>query len=113
MDIAADGIGAGSLVVVNCGNPREKMWGCILRLDLSGVVVRGLDLDSVEDWIREERSGAGAGVGPSTFFIPMHRVVRIDLDESRGAVEGFGDRYRAACGREVREVLLDSDGPAE
>lgn len=108
-----DGIGPGSLVIVNCGNPREKMWGSIVQLDLSGVVVRGLEIASVEDWLRQERSGGEGLIGPSTFFIPMHRVVRIDLDESHGVVESFGDRFRAACGRDVRDALFGGDGSAE
>jgi len=37
-------------------------------------------------------------------------VLRIDLDESTLAVESYGDRYRAACGREVRDVLLGDTG---
>lgn len=100
-----DGIHPGSMVVVHCGNPREKMWGAVVQLDAAGVVVRGLDLDSVEDWMRQERSGGEPQMGPTTFFVPMHRVLRIDLDESTGAVEGYADRYEAACGRDVREVL--------
>jgi hypothetical protein len=108
-----DGIGTGSLVIVNCGNPREKMWGAVMQLDTSGVVIRGLDLEAVDDWLRQERSGGDALIGPSTFFIPMHRVVRIDLEESRGAVESIADRYRAACGRDVRDVLFDRDGSDE
>jgi hypothetical protein len=43
----------------------------------------------------------------------MHRVVRIDLDESRGVIESFGDRFRAACGHDVRDALFESGGPAE
>jgi len=108
-----DGIGTGSLVIVNCGSPREKMWGSIVQLDLSGVVIRGLEIESVEDWLQQERSAGEGLIGPSTFFIPMHRVVRIDLDESRGVIESFGDRFRAACGRDVRDVLFESEGPAE
>lgn len=108
-----EGIGTGSLVIVNCGNPREKMWGCVVQLDMSGVVIRGLEIESVEDWLRQERSGAEGLIGPSTFFIPMHRVVRIDLDESRGAVQSFADRFRAACGRDVRDFLSREAGDAE
>jgi len=108
-----EGIGTGSLVIVNCGNPREKMWGCVVQLESSGVVVRGLEIESVDDWLRQERSGGERQIGPSTFFIPMHRVVRIDLDESRGAIESFGDRFRSACGRDVRDALLNTDGNPE
>jgi len=100
-----DGISPGSIVVVNCGNPREKMWGCVISLDVSGVVIRGLDLESVEDWLRQESSGGDGALAPSTFFLPMHRVLRIDLDESVGPVESFADRFRAMSGRDVLDVL--------
>ena len=86
-------------MILHCGNPREKMWGVIVRLDQAGVVVRGLDLDSVEDWMR-------------TFFVPMHRVQRIDLDESTTVVASYSDRFEAACGRNAREALLALNGPS-
>ena len=105
-----DGVEVGSLVILHCGNPREKMWGILQRLDAVGAVVRGLDLDSVEDWLRQERAGGDRLLGPSTFFVPMARVVRIDLDESTVAVESYADRYRAACGGDVRDALLDAGG---
>ena len=100
------GVGEGSLVILHCGNPREKMWGVIVRLDHAGVVVRGLDLESVEDWMRQEKSDGEAPIAPGTFFVPMHRVQRIDLDESTAVVASYGDRFEAACGRSAREALL-------
>lgn len=106
MDPAAVGLRDGSLVIVHCGAPREKMWGMVLRLDAFGVVVRGLELHSVEDWLRQERSDDDRLITPSTFFLPMHRVQRIDLDESTVAAASFADRYEAACGHDVRDALL-------
>lgn len=106
MDPATIGVGEGSLVILHCSAPREKMWGLMVRLDGAGVVVRGLDLASVEDWLRQERSGGESLITPTTFFVPMHRVQRIDLEESTGAVESFGDRFEAACGRSARQALL-------
>jgi hypothetical protein len=105
-----DGVEEGSLVILHCGNPREKMWGLLVRLDEVGVVIRGLDLDSVEDWLRQEKVGGERMIGPTTFFLPMSRVLRIDLDESTTAINSYGDRYRTACGREVREALFDDGG---
>lgn len=99
-------IDAGALVIVHCRDPKEKMWGVLLRLDAVGLVVRGLDLESVEDWLRQERSGDDPLIGPSTCFIPSHRILRVDLDESGAAVDSFGDRYTEACGRDVLEVLM-------
>jgi hypothetical protein len=100
-----DAIGPGSLVIVHCANPREKMWGVLLKLDSSGAVVRGMDLNTVEDWLHQERTDEPALIGPSTFFVPVHRVVRIDLDESGGVVESYGDRYTSACGGDARVAL--------
>lgn len=105
-----DGIEVGSLVILHCGNPREKMWGLLMKLDAVGAVVRGLDLDSVEDWLRQEKTGGERMIGPTTFFLPMNRVLRIDLDESTTVIDSYGDRYRTASGREVREALLDDGG---
>ena len=51
-----EGVDNGSLVVLHCANPREKMWGLILRLDELGVVLRGLELASVEDWFWQLKS---------------------------------------------------------
>jgi hypothetical protein len=103
-----DGIDSGSLVIVHCANPKEKVWGVLMRLDTVGAVIRGLDINSVEDWIRQERAGRDPGIGPSTFFLPTHRILRIDLEESHGAVEGYGDRFVALCGRDARQALLAS-----
>lgn len=102
---AAPCVEAGSLVVVHCANPREKHWGLLLRMDSFGVVVRGLDLGSVEDWLAQERSGGDGLLAPSTFFVPTHRLIRIDLDESGPALVGYGERYRRETGRDVRQAL--------
>ena len=105
------GIEEGSLVIVHCSNPREKMWGAVVRLDAAGVVVRGLDLGSAEDWLRQEKGGSETLIQPTTFFVPMHRLLRLDLDESSAVVSSFGDRYAEACGRDVRDALFASGGP--
>jgi hypothetical protein len=110
VDTSGFGLGDGSLVIVHCGSPREKMWGIILRLDGFGVVLRGMELHSVEDWLHQERSESERLITPSTFFLPMHRVQRVDLDESSPAAASFADRFEAACGQSVRDVLLEPDG---
>jgi len=102
----AGSIETGSLIVLHCTDPREKHWGLLLKIDEVGAVVRGLDLDTVEDWLAQERSGADPLIAPSTFFVPTRRIVRIDLDESGPVVAGYADRYRNECGRDVRQALI-------
>ncbi len=106
---------AGALVLVHCSSPKEKLWGVLLRLDAVGLVVRGLDLNSVEDWLHQELTGAGDRlIVPSTQFIPTHRVERVYLDASGGPVPSFSDRFRAASGRDVRDALTaPPDGPPQ
>jgi len=58
------GIDSGSLVIVHCTNPREKMWGVLLKLDAVGAVIRGMDLNTVEDWLHQEKAGGQALIGP-------------------------------------------------
>ena len=99
----------GALVIAHCMAPKERLWGLLLRLDATGAVIRGLDLNSVEDWLRQEREGAERLIGPSTQFIPMHRVERIYLDESSGIAEGIGDRFSSSGKGDVRAAL--TDGP--
>ena len=104
------GIGEESLVIVHCGNPREKMWGVVVRLDAVGLVLRGLDLESVEDWMRQERADSDKLIGPTTFFVPMHRVLKIDLDDDTPVVESYHKRFATACGRDALEALLETSG---
>jgi hypothetical protein len=101
-------IETGSVVIVHCTAPREKLWGLLLRIDAVGAVIRGMDLTSVDDWIRQEARGDLAAIGPTTFLLPSHRLVRVDLDESAPLVDGYADRYRHACGRDVRIALAGS-----
>jgi hypothetical protein len=51
---------------------------------------------------------------PSTMFIPMHRVVRIYVDESTELTPSYESRFEASCGRSAPEALTSeprrSDG---
>jgi hypothetical protein len=97
---------AGDVVTVHCTAPKEKLWGVLIRLDGVGVVVRGLDLDSVEDWLRQQASGGEQLVAPSTVFLPMHRIQRIYRDESNPLIPSYSDRYAEACQGNVGQALL-------
>jgi len=101
-----EAIDVGTLVIVHCREPREKVWGVLLRLDTIGLTVRGLDLPRSEDWLRQERAGETGLIGPSTFLVPTHRLVRVDLDESSAVVASYAARFAEACGRDAREALM-------
>ena len=48
------GLARGTPVVLYLQEPKEKVWGLLIGLETSGVVVRGLDLQTFDDWMRQE-----------------------------------------------------------
>jgi hypothetical protein len=102
----------GGIVVVSCGAPKEKFWGVLLALTTAGATVRGLPLDTFEDWLRQCAVGTQQLVGPTTIFVPSHRLERIEVDESAGVVEGLAPRFARLTGRDARQELLGEQGSA-
>ena len=94
-----------SIVILNLGSPREKVWGQLLQLDAKGVTVRGLELDSFDDFIRQIVGREESTVGMTEVFYPMHRVERIALDESSGSIPSLSERFRNLVGLSIQEYL--------
>ncbi|HPC82128.1 MAG TPA: hypothetical protein P5234_01630 [Thermoanaerobaculaceae bacterium] len=101
----------GRLVVVSCSGPREKFWGVLQALTPVGATLRVVPLEAFEDFLRQFREGGQVLIAPVTVFLPAHRLERIELDESGGAVEGLGDRFRRLAGRDPLNVLLGLGEP--
>ena len=60
------GIDVGHCVVVYLASPREQVFGLLVQMSASGIVVRGLSVSSVDDWLRElspEWAEMSAGYG--------------------------------------------------
>jgi hypothetical protein len=91
------------MVLVSLTGPREKFWGMILELTPAGLGMRGIDLNSFEDFARLVRAGEPAAA--SDVFFPMHRVERIELDVRSGGIPSLGERFAAKSGREAAAVL--------
>jgi hypothetical protein len=94
-----------SIVIVSLSSPKEKIWGQLLALNSAGVTVRGIDLDSFDDFLRQLLDHEEATVGLATVFYPMHRVERIAQDEPSGSIPSLADRFRARIGLTVQEYL--------
>jgi hypothetical protein len=94
-----------SIVIVSLSSPKEKIWGQLLALNSAGVTVRGIDLDSFDDFLRQLMDHEEATVGLATVFYPMHRVERIAQDEPSGSIPSLADRFRARIGLTVQEYL--------
>jgi len=94
-----------SIVIVSLASPKDKVWGQLLALDVAGITVRGIELDSFDDFIRQIVSEEEATVGMTTVFYPMHRVERIALDEPSGTLPSLADRFRQKVGLTIQQYL--------
>jgi hypothetical protein len=92
-------------VIVSLTSPKEKVWGQLLGLNSAGVTLRGIDLASFDDFLRQLLDREEATVGMATIFYPMHRVERIAQDEPSGSIPSLADRFRVKIGLTVQEYL--------
>jgi hypothetical protein len=97
----------GAIVILHLHNPTEKFWGVLERLSEHGVILRGLNLSSFDDWIAQAAAGDDEppSIGLATMFVPMIRVERLFLDEQVGAVESYCQRFERRVGQSVYGYL--------
>jgi hypothetical protein len=101
------GIKPGSAVIIYLHSPREKIWGMLYEINVAGVYVRGIDLDTFEDWVQMIVRGE-RNIGPSRVFLPMWRVERIELDESIDDIPSLSDQFRSRVGMSLESYLSKS-----
>ena len=94
---------AGALVLVTLNTPREKFWGAVLEITPAGVSIRGLDLNSFDDFARQVR--AGESTTPGLVFFPMHRVERMELDVRNGEIPSLRERFEEKTGVDIAASL--------
>ncbi len=94
-----------SIVIVSLTSPKEKIWGQLLMLEGQGITVRGIELDSFDDFIRQIVGQEETTVGMATVFYPMHRVERIATDEPCGSIPSLAERFQGKVGMTIQEYL--------
>ena len=94
-----------SIVIVSLHTPKEKLWGSLVSMNVSGVTLRGIDLNSFDDFIRQVMDPEGERIGLPTLFFPMQRIERIALDEPHGSIPSLSGRFEQRVGRSLRDYL--------
>ncbi len=97
-----DPFSPGNVVIVTLNMPREKFWGSILALTPAGASLRGIDLNSLDDFARQIR--AGDEVHANLVFFPMHRTERIESDARNGEIPSLQERYESKAGRSLASL---------
>jgi hypothetical protein len=102
----ANPMNTGQLVLVTLQNPREKFWGMLLALTPAGASLRGVDLQSFDDFIQMVKAAEASAA--NTVFFPMHRVQRMEVDARNGGLPSLANQFAAKTGRDVNEFFQDS-----
>jgi hypothetical protein len=111
----------GTIVIVHLINPTEKFWGVLQSLEMTGVTLRGISVESFDDWMAQASRGMDQTLGLSTMFVPLFRVERIFLDEAVGEVASYRQRFSQRVGMPVERYLgledvaagAEADGESE
>jgi len=93
-----------SVVTLSLQNPREKIWGVLLSINSFGITIRGIDINSFQDWVRSVANNTET-MSLSTMFVPMMRVEKATLDEAFGVYKSFSEQFFERVGRSVIEVM--------
>src|SRR5262245_58214288 len=95
----------GTPVLVTLHTPREKIWGVLDEISLAGVFLRGLDLNSFEDWVRAVAKDEPF-IGLEDLFLPMWRVERMSKDETSGGIpSSFEQAEQRTSGKAIEQLL--------
>jgi len=101
-----EGFPESALVILNLVNPKEKFWGVLVSMSPVGVTLRGINLDSFDDWIRQlARGGEEQAFDLATMFVPLFRVERMFLDEQVGSVQPYAHKFEDVVGQTVHDYL--------
>ena len=94
-----------SIVILSLQSPKEKIWGELLAITPAGITIRGVDLNSFEELLRQAAAGELGGGAISTAFYPMHRVERMAMDESSPDIPSLAQRFQKRVGVSFQEFF--------
>ena len=106
----------GTAVVIHLGQPREQVFGILLSVDASGVLIRGIAIGSVDDWLRQvsyeadDPEAPQGHLGLTQTFFPMHRIERISFDEPSHGLPSIAERFEQRMGRDMVGWVLENHG---
>ena len=105
-------IASGTAVVLVLHSPREKCWGLLDEITTAGVFLRGLDLNSFDDWLHSLLHDEPF-VGLNDHFFPLWRVERLTRDETVAGVPSLYEQAERRTGQSIAELLGDDESPSQ
>lgn len=96
-----------AIVILNLVNPKEKFWGMLLSLSPVGVTLRGINIESFDDWVRQLSREEEQNLDLVSMFVPLFRIERIFLDEAVGTVPSYSDYFQQVVGMPPADFLVN------
>lgn len=94
----------GALVILVLHSPREKCWGILDEITQAGVFLRGLDLNSFDDWLRSVLHDEPFA-GLNDLFFPMWRIERVTRDERSAGIPSLGEQAEQRTGHSLTDLF--------
>lgn len=96
---------SGTIVLCHLVSPTEKFWGVLESLDATGILIKGIKVESFDDWMMQAGRKEKPTLGLSSMFVPLFRVERVFLDEQVGEVQSYRQRFEERVGTSVEAFL--------
>ncbi|MBN2135036.1 MAG: hypothetical protein JW737_04855 [Acidobacteria bacterium] len=96
----------GDIIIVYLQNPKERVWGRLQNINEIGLIIRGLDVNSFEDWARQIARGE-EGIGLTTIMFPTYRIEKIIIDEEVGGLPSLKDKFLELVGISIENYLSE------
>lgn len=97
----------GAIILATLQSPREKFFGALLGLSSFGIVLCGIPLESIDDFITQLRDGEP--VRPAVLFFSMHRIERLEIDQPSGDVPSLSERFQRKSSLDPAQVFNPED----
>lgn len=102
---------AGTFILLHLTDPKEQFWGRLADLGPMGVTLRGISLNSFEDWARQVGRREEKTMDAVVVFFPMHRIEKIFQDEDMGVLPSYTRRFKAISGMEAIDYFQNYFNP--
>ncbi len=99
----------GTKVVVYLKEPKERYWGALIKLDGSGVSLKGIDVNSFEDFCRQVAGSDESYMKAGFVYFPEARLEKVILDRPEGDMPSLAERFENITGYSVEDYFKTED----
>ena len=92
----------GTFVLLTMHSPREKYFGALQALTPAGITLRGMDINSLQDFASQVKAGDHVTAG--IVFFPLYRVEKMELDQPGQDVPSIHESLAGKTGSSTETV---------